>query len=87
MFYDLLCVTWCTLCSHLDEEDRAGCFSLFVFMVYRDWCVALPHDDMGLSAVCDSILTYYFWNVSSVVIEHNKNVSAYDNKCLSTSVN
>ena len=25
----------------------------FVFLVSRDCCVALPHGDMGLSAVCD----------------------------------
>ena len=28
-------------------------FDLFVFLVSRDCCVALPHDAMGLSAVCD----------------------------------
>ena len=33
-------------------EERDGCFTLFVFLVSRDWCVALPHhDDTGLSAV------------------------------------
>ena len=26
---------------------------LSVFLVSRDCCVALPHDAMGLSAVCD----------------------------------
>ena len=31
----------------------AGCFALFAFLVFRDCCVANPHDDMGLSAVCD----------------------------------
>ena len=30
-----------------------GCFTLFVFLVSRDCCVALPHDAKGLSAVCD----------------------------------
>ena len=25
-------------------EERAGCFALFVFLVSRDCCVALPHD-------------------------------------------
>ena len=29
------------------------CFVLFVFMVSRGSCVALPHDATGLSAVCD----------------------------------
>ena len=38
---------------HLDGEERAGCFTLFVFLVSRDFYVALPHDAMGLSAVCD----------------------------------
>ena len=32
---------------------RAGCFVLFVFLASRDCCVALPCDEMGLSAVCD----------------------------------
>ena len=36
-----------------DGEERADCFTLFVFLVSRDCCVALPHDATGLSAVCD----------------------------------
>ena len=40
-------------CNHLDGEERACCFTLFVFMVSRDCCVALPNDATGLSAVCD----------------------------------
>ena len=32
---------------------RAGCFALFVFLVSRDCCVAIPHDVTGLSGVCD----------------------------------
>ena len=47
----LLCVT--LFCNHLDGEERAGCFTLFVFLVSLDCCVALPHDTTGLSAVCD----------------------------------
>ena len=35
------------------ERERAGCFALFVFLVSRECCVALPHDATGLSAVCD----------------------------------
>ena len=35
------------------EEERTGCFALFVFLVSRGRCVALPHGAMGLSAVCD----------------------------------
>ena len=30
-----------------------GKSALFVFLVSHDGCVALPHDTMGLSAVCD----------------------------------
>ena len=36
-----------------DGEERAGCFALFVFLVSHDYCVALPNDATGLSAVCD----------------------------------
>ena len=50
LFYVLLCVT---KVHHLDGEERTGCFSLFVFLVSPDCCVALPQDVMGLSAVCD----------------------------------
>ena len=39
--------------NHLDEEEIAGCFALFVFLVSRDCCVALPRETTGLSAVCD----------------------------------
>ena len=42
-------------------KKGAGCFALFVFLVSRDCCVALPHDAtcsifaplLVLSAVCD----------------------------------
>ena len=36
-------------------REKAGCFTctVFVFLVSCDCCVALPHDDTGLSAVCD----------------------------------
>ena len=40
-------------CNHLDEEERAGCLTLFVYLVSRDCCVALPYGATGLSAVCD----------------------------------
>ena len=39
--------------NHLDGEERAGCFALFVFLVSRDCCVTLPRSAAGLSAVCD----------------------------------
>ena len=35
------------------EEERAGCFAQFVFLVSFDGLVALPRGAMGLSAVCD----------------------------------
>ena len=37
----------------LDGEERAGCFALRVFLVFRDCYVALPHDATDLSAVCN----------------------------------
>ena len=39
--------------NHLDGEERAGCFPLFVFLISSDCCVALPHNVMDLPAVCD----------------------------------
>ena len=48
---------------HLDGEDKAGCFSLFVFLVSRICCVALPRDASGLSAVVIVVFpnhTHYF---------------------------
>ena len=51
----LLCVALCPFwfCGRLGWEGRVGCIVWFVFMVSRDCCVALPHGDTGLSAVCD----------------------------------
>ena len=46
------CFVSILVCNHLDGEERAGCFALFVFLVSRDGCVALPHDATDLSAVC-----------------------------------
>ena len=40
-------------CNHLDGEERAVCFSLFIFLVSCDCCVALPSSSTGLSAVYD----------------------------------
>ena len=39
--------------NHLDGEEGAGCFALFVFLVSRDGWAALPRGAMRLSAVCD----------------------------------
>ena len=43
------------LCVFLVVQSYESWFSfaLFVFLVSRDCCVALSHDVMGLSAVCD----------------------------------
>ena len=41
------------VCNNLDGEERAMCFAVFVFVVSRACCVALPHDATGLSANCD----------------------------------
>ena len=37
------------------REERAGCFTLFVFLVFYDcYCfVALPKGDVGCHTVCD----------------------------------
>ena len=42
-----------SFCNHLGGEERAGCFALFVFLVSRDCCVALPRGATSSSAVCD----------------------------------
>ena len=46
-------------CDHLDGEQMAGCFALFVFLASRDCCVALPPGGMSLSAVCDCGISRY----------------------------
>ena len=60
VFYVLLCVALCQFyfCNHLNGEDRVGCFALFVFLVSRDCCVALPPDATEFSAVCDYGITF-----------------------------
>ena len=46
-----LCPFW--FVSHLDEEERAGCFAFIVFWIswYCKCPVALPHRARGWSAV------------------------------------
>ena len=41
------------LILHLDGEERAGCFALFVFLLSRACSVALPQDATGFPAVCE----------------------------------
>ena len=48
-----LCLSLSALWSPADWEETAGCFALFVYLVSRDCCVALPHVAIGLSSVCD----------------------------------
>ena len=45
------------VCNHLEGEERAGCFALFVLLVSSDCCVALSRGSMGLSAVCDCVIS------------------------------
>ena len=55
LFY-VFFVTLCPFkfCNHLDGEEKAGCFALFVFLVPHDCFVALPRGaTTGLCAVCD----------------------------------
>ena len=47
-----LCLVLHYCVCHLDEEERAVCFTLLVFLV--SWCLGtLLHGAVGLSAVCD----------------------------------
>ena len=54
-----LCVTLCPFlfCNHIDGEERAGCFTLFVFLVPCDCYLAPPHDVMFFFANCDCGIT------------------------------
>ena len=54
----------CFATNLMRKRERASCFAKFVFLVYRDCCVALPGGVVSLSAACDcdiSLLTNYFW--------------------------
>ena len=45
------CVLHCvqySFCNHLDGEEAAGCFALFVLLVSRDCCVAA----LAMTRVC-----------------------------------
>ena len=45
------------VCTCLDGSERAGCFAKFAFLVSGGCCMALLHGAMGLSAVCDCIIS------------------------------
>ena len=49
-----------SICNHIDEEERAGCFAFIVFRMscYCKCTVALPYDAVGWSAVCDCCISY-----------------------------
>ena len=49
-------------CNHLDGKERAGCFTLTVFLMYCDsqWSVALPHGAVGWSAVYDCRISWSY---------------------------
>ena len=49
----LLCVHSCYAIISMEKIELVALLALFVFLVSRDCCVALSHDAMGLSAVCD----------------------------------
>ena len=57
LVFVMLCITLCPFlfCNHPDEEERAGCFDLMIFLMSCDCkcSVALPHGVVGWSAVCD----------------------------------
>ena len=50
VWYALLCVL---SINYLDEEDRAVCFSLIVFLMSCLCSSALPQSAVGCYAVCD----------------------------------
>ena len=55
IFETLICIMYhprLTLSNHM-EEYNSFCFALFVFLVSCGCYVALPHDDAGLTAICD----------------------------------
>ena len=47
----LLCVH--SSFANISMVKKASCFALFIFPVSHDCCVALLHDAIGLSAVCN----------------------------------
>ena len=53
LLYSAQCPPW--LCNHLDEEERAGCITLIVFLMSCDCkcSVALPRGIVCWSAMCD----------------------------------
>ena len=50
---ELLCVHSSFAIVLVGKREMVALLCLFVFLVSRDCCVALTHDTMCLSAVCD----------------------------------
>ena len=52
MFYALVCATLCPFwfCNHLDGEEKAGGFAMFVFLLSRECCGAM---DLSVVYECD----------------------------------
>ena len=57
--FHLCCVVHCVLSNlhHLHGEERAGYFTLIVFLVFLTYSAALPHGAVGWSAVCDCAIS------------------------------
>ena len=60
----MLCIGLCHFyfCNHIGGEERAGCFTLFDFLVSSDCYVALPHCAVGWSAECDCGISSFFYS-------------------------
>ena len=63
----------------MGKTERAGCFALFVFLVSRDCCVALPHGATLIVAltICEKYQNITCWlnlnlsTLSTILIEIN----------------
>ena len=64
----LVCVYFSFAIISMGKRERAGCFALYVFLVSRDCCVALPHGAADLSAVCDCGIS---WSHSLTIFMEN----------------
>ena len=59
VFVVLCCAVHCfvsiLVCNHLEEEEKVGCFAVFVFQMYcySTRYMSLSHSAMDWSAVCD----------------------------------
>ena len=47
------------ICNHREEEQKAGCFAVIVLQIfcYYNCSVTLPYGAVGLSAVCDCVIS------------------------------